>query len=207
MKQRIRVVAALIWQDEGDQRKMLICQRPETKARGLLWEFAGGKVEAGETPEAALIRECKEELDVLISPNSLYCEVEHTYPDVVVQLSLYSAHIVEGIPQRKEHADLRWITPLEMDQFAFCPADQEILKNILFDYAKERIKTGRWRHFKGNSYEVVGIAKHSETLEPMVVYRALYGEGDLWTRPVSMWLENVTRDGRTFPRFVYEGSN
>ena len=69
----------------------------------------------------------------------------------------------------------------------------------------DEIKIGKYRHFKGNEYEVLGIASHSETLEPMVVYRALYGEGGLWVRPVSMWNETVTRDGHTFPRFTYIG--
>ncbi len=66
------------------------------------------------------------------------------------------------------------------------------------------IKPGIYRHFKGNRYEVIGIAKHSETLEDMVVYRALYGEGGLWVRPASMWLETVERDGRTYQRFTLE---
>ena len=65
------------------------------------------------------------------------------------------------------------------------------------------IKLGRYRHFKGMEYEVIGIAKHSETLEPMVVYRALYGEGGLWVRPASMWNETVERDGKTYRRFTY----
>ena len=67
------------------------------------------------------------------------------------------------------------------------------------------IKLGKYRHFKGMEYEVIGIAKHSETLEPMVVYRALYGEGGLWVRPAAMWQETVTRDGVTAPRFTYIG--
>lgn len=62
---------------------------------------------------------------------------------------------------------------------------------------------GRYRHFKGKEYEVVGVAKHSETLEPMVVYRALYGEGGLWVRPLSMWNEHVEREDYSGPRFVY----
>ena len=66
------------------------------------------------------------------------------------------------------------------------------------------IKPGIWRHFKGNLYEVIGIAKHSETLEPMVVYRALYGDGGLWVRPASMWLETVERDGKLYQRFTPE---
>ncbi len=69
----------------------------------------------------------------------------------------------------------------------------------------EEIKTGRYRHFKGNEYEVLFIAKHSETLEPMVVYRALYGEGGIWVRPLSMWNETVVRDGKEEKRFTYIG--
>ena len=67
------------------------------------------------------------------------------------------------------------------------------------------VRPGKYRHFKGNEYEVIGVASHSETLEPMVIYRALYGEGGLWVRPLSMWEETVTRDGITQPRFTYIG--
>jgi hypothetical protein len=67
------------------------------------------------------------------------------------------------------------------------------------------IKLGRYRHFKGNEYEVIAVAKHSEDLSPMVVYKALYGEGDVWVRPASMWDEEITRDGKTFKRFEYIG--
>ena len=67
------------------------------------------------------------------------------------------------------------------------------------------IKLGRYHHFKGNEYEVIGIAKHSETTEEMVVYRALYGEHGLWVRPASMWNETVERDGKVFRRFTYIG--
>ena len=67
----------------------------------------------------------------------------------------------------------------------------------------EVLKPGRYRHFKGGEYELIGTAKHSETLEPMVVYRALYGEGGLWVRPLSMWTEHVEREDYSGPRFVY----
>lgn len=67
------------------------------------------------------------------------------------------------------------------------------------------IRTGRYRHFKGKEYRVLGMAKHSETLEPMVVYEALYGTGGLWVRPANMWNERVERDGYSGPRFVYIG--
>lgn len=68
----------------------------------------------------------------------------------------------------------------------------------------EDIKLGRWRHFKGGEYEVIGVARHSETLELMVVYRALYGEGGLWTRPLSMWNDTVERDGEIYKRFTFD---
>lgn len=69
----------------------------------------------------------------------------------------------------------------------------------------DEIKPGRYRHFKGNEYEVMCVAKHSETLEPMVVYRALYGDGGVWVRPASMWNETVERDGKTYKRFSFLG--
>ena len=69
----------------------------------------------------------------------------------------------------------------------------------------ESIPCGRWRHFKGREYQVLAVARHSETLEPMVVYKALYGEGGVWVRPASMWNETVERDGQTLPRFTYVG--
>lgn len=69
----------------------------------------------------------------------------------------------------------------------------------------EEIKKGRYRHFKGNEYEVIAIAKHSETTEDYVVYKALYGDGGMWVRPASMWNETVERDGQTFKRFTYIG--
>ncbi|RHO54569.1 (deoxy)nucleoside triphosphate pyrophosphohydrolase [Ruminococcaceae bacterium AM07-15] len=120
------VVAALIW--EGD--RFLIGQRPEHKARGLLWEFVGGKTEPGESKEQALIRECREELDVEIQVGDVFLEVTHEYTDLTVHLTLFHASIVRGIPQRLEHQDLRWITPQEIENYAFCPADQVILDKL-----------------------------------------------------------------------------
>ena len=69
----------------------------------------------------------------------------------------------------------------------------------------DKIKIGRYRHYKGNTYRVLAIANHSETLEKMVIYRALYGKMELWARPASMWNEIIERDGKTFPRFTYIG--
>lgn len=120
------VVAALIW--AGD--KFMICQRPEHKARGLLWEFVGGKVEPGETKEQALIRECKEELNVTISVHEIYMAVTHEYPDLTVHLTLFRAEIAEGTPQKLEHNDIRWITVAEIPNYDFCPADDVILRKL-----------------------------------------------------------------------------
>ena len=120
------VVAALVW----DNDKFMICQRPAHKARGLLWEFVGGKVEPGETKEQALIRECREELDVTLSVGDVFMDVTHEYPDITVHLILFNAIIAEGEPQKLEHNDIQWITPSEISNYEFCPADEEILAKI-----------------------------------------------------------------------------
>ncbi len=120
------VVAALIREGE----KFMICQRPAHKARGLLWEFVGGKVEPGETKEQALIRECQEELAVTLAVGDVFLDVVHEYPDITVHLTLYNAAIAKGIPQMLEHNDIRWITPSEIPHYEFCPADEEILREI-----------------------------------------------------------------------------
>lgn len=120
------VVAALIW----NENQFLICQRPATKARGLLWEFVGGKVEFGETKEQALVRECQEELAITLDVGEVFMDVVHEYPDLTVHLTLFNSSIRAGIPQKLEHNDIRWITVDEIDQYDFCPADEEILMRL-----------------------------------------------------------------------------
>ena len=117
------VVAALIWEGE----KFMACQRPAHKARGLLWEFVGGKVEPGETREEALVRECREELDVLVNVGDLFMDVIHEYPDITIHLTIFNACVAEGTPRAIEHNDIRYITVDEIDDYDFCPADEEIL--------------------------------------------------------------------------------
>ncbi len=123
------VVAALIWEKD----RFMICQRPAHKMRGLLWEFAGGKVEAEETKEQAQIRECREELAVEINVESVFCEVTHEYPDLTVHLTLFNASIAEGTPQKLEHNDIQWITVGDIPKYNFCPADDEILALLMED--------------------------------------------------------------------------
>ena len=123
------VVAALIWNDD----KFMICQRPATKSCALLWEFVGGKVEKGETKEQALVRECREELGITLSVGEVFTEVVHEYPDITVHLTLFNATIIEGVPQKLEHNDIRWITPQEIPQYNFCPADKDILRKIMHE--------------------------------------------------------------------------
>ena len=130
------VVAALIW----DKDKFMICQRPAHKARGLLWEFVGGKVEPGETKEQALIRECQEELAVTLTVGDVFMDVIHEYPDLTVHLTLFNATIAKGEPQKLEHNDIKWITQSEISIYEFCPADQEMLKNIMKRARQGRVK-------------------------------------------------------------------
>ena len=124
------VVAALIW----DNGRFMICQRPGHKARGLLWEFVGGKTDPGETMEEALIRECREELGITVSVGDVYMQVVHDYPDILIRLTLFHCTIVEGIPKLLEHNDLKWILPSQIPEFDFCPADEDILARIISDY-------------------------------------------------------------------------
>lgn len=129
-KMFVEVVAALI----RDKDRFLICQRPANKARGLLWEFVGGKVEQGETKELAIIRECAEELAIAVEPQGVFMEVLHEYPDICVSLTLFNCVIAQGEPQLLEHNDLKWITPAEISDYDFCPADEKILKKIIAEF-------------------------------------------------------------------------
>lgn len=122
----VDVVAALIVRGE----RILVCRRPAHKARGLLWEFAGGKVERGETKEEALRRECREELGIVLAVGDVYAQVVHAYPDLTVRLTLFRAEIAEGEPQAFEHCELRWATREELFFLPFCPADKPILERI-----------------------------------------------------------------------------
>lgn len=112
----------------------MICQRPKHKTRALQWEFVGGKQEKGETLEEALVRECREELDVTVSVGDIFMEVDHIYPDITVHLTLFNSSIKDGEVKMLEHNDIKWITPGEIPLYEFCPADKEILEKIISVY-------------------------------------------------------------------------
>ena len=126
MPQIVEVVCALI--RRGD--KFLICQRPAHKARGLMWEFVGGKVERGESKQEALKRECREELNIGISVGEKFAEVTHGYSDITVHLTLFNATVTDGEPQLIEHNAVKWITPSQIPDYDFCPADKVFLDLI-----------------------------------------------------------------------------
>ena len=121
----LEVVAGLI----HDGKRFLICQRPAHKARALQWEFPGGKIEAGESGEEALIREIREELDAQLVVEKKLMDVVHDYPDLSVHLTLYMAS-AKTDPRALEHNDIRWITAEEIPDYDFCPADRAFLDKI-----------------------------------------------------------------------------
>ena len=116
----------------------MICQRPAHKARGLPWEFVGGKTEPGETLEQALVRECREELDITVSVGDVFTRVIHEYPDILIRLTLFHCTIPSGYPQALEHVALEWIHPSQTDNYEFCPADTDILAEIKKQYEKRK---------------------------------------------------------------------
>ena len=156
------VVAALIWEGE----RFLACQRPAHKARGLLWEFVGGKVEPGETKEEALQRECREELGVTLKVGAPFMEVVHTYPDLTIRLTLFHGEILEGEPQKLEHNDIRWVTIQEMDRLAFCPADQEILARLrTYDRKADLLKEELTQLLRDHGAAFVGVGDLTGVVE------------------------------------------
>lgn len=122
----LEVVAALVRREE----RFLICRRPMHKARGGQWEFAGGKVEAGETKRQAVERELREELGVELRAGGVVAEVVYSYPDLTVHLSLLEARIVSGAPRRLEHSEFAWVTLDEMELYDLCPADRALVRKL-----------------------------------------------------------------------------
>lgn len=123
----LKIVAGVITKDN----KVLICKRPQTKSNGLLWEFAGGKVEKNETLQDALIRECFEELSVQIKVDDFIMKTEYSYPDVDVEINFFYAQIINGHEKCLEHCEIKWVNFDELSKFKFCPADKDIVKFLM----------------------------------------------------------------------------
>ena len=115
---------------------MMLRNKKENDPSTGKWIGAGGKVEPGETKQQALVRECQEELAITLDVGELFMDVTHEYPDLMVHLTLFHATIREGVPQKLEHNDIRWITVGEIDQYEFCPADETILNKLRKEYKK-----------------------------------------------------------------------
>lgn len=143
---RIEVVAAIIEKDG----KILICRRAENKTRALKWEFPGGKIEPGETPEQAVLRECREELDVDLCVKGEFMRVLHSYPDIEIQLTVFRTAIIGSDPRCIEHKEIRFVYPSELADFELCPADITVAEKIISEahlflnesmYAGEKTET------------------------------------------------------------------
>lgn len=126
----IEVVAAVIIRETEGKKEFLACLRPTDKVRGNLWEFPGGKIEEGETPQDALRRELQEELDVKARVGKLFGRATYTYPDTTVRISFYYATLYKGQLTGKEHQGMRWMSREDLDKFEFCPADVGILAQL-----------------------------------------------------------------------------
>lgn len=206
------VVDAVIINSRGE---FLIQQRAHEKdIYPDVWTFTGGSALAGEDGLTAVLREVREELGFAPdeSKTRLYHQMteRHNHRDIYLieaDIPAQQLHL-----QKEEVQDARWMLP---EEFLLDPALRaQVSVEVWFEAligglsrlsGERRVKLGRYRHFRGKEYIVRGIAVHSETLCPMVIYQAQYGEFGLWTRPLSMWNERVTRGDIDAPRFTYIG--
>lgn len=126
----LNVTAAIIYNDD----KFLICQRPKEKACGLLWEFPGGKIEPGETPEDCISRECMEELNVELENIHYFCDVEYEHPDKIINLAFFKTTIKDSEQLVvREHNDVAWVDNSKLDKYDFCPTDTKMLEQFKND--------------------------------------------------------------------------
>ena len=126
MARTIEVVAALIRKDD----RFLVCQRPPDKARALMWEFPGGKIEPGETPEQALVREIHEELEATVAVDDFLITVEYDYPKFHLTMHCFACHVAEGQLKLLEHSAAKWLTVETLDSVDWLPADAPVIEAI-----------------------------------------------------------------------------
>lgn len=132
----ITVCAAILRDDDGN---ILICRRGAGGSCAYLWEFPGGKLEAGESPQHCTIRECREELDVEIQLERLFAEKDYQYPDKAIHFYFFLGKIVRGTVQRLVHSELEWVQPERLTEYSFCPADIDIVKELQRIFADNKI--------------------------------------------------------------------
>lgn len=196
----IQVAAAIIKRDD----KILICQRGEGGNCSNLWEFPGGKQEQNETLEECLIRECREELSIDIKLNGVFAGTSYKYPDREIEFTFFEAEITGGALRENVHKCVMWVEIGELKNYEFCPADVEVVEKLCANVntVKRTLRIGKkYRHFKGNEYLALYQARHSETLEELVVYQALYGDRGIWVRPLEMFLGQKEVNGKLVNRF------
>lgn len=201
----------------NDQGELLVQKRAhEKEVYPDKWMFTGGSALAGEDSFSACARETREELGFEIEKERARQLFSFSSPE---RHTLYDVYLIEkNIPrdqlrlQNEEVQDARWVLPEELLRDPVLRADAAaatFFDRVIGDLSRlsgeKRVKTGRYRHFKGREYIVLGVAVHSETLEPMVVYQAQYGNHGVWVRPLSMWNERVIRENVDAPRFSFIG--
>lgn len=203
-----RVAEALFINSRGE----ILLQKRSLKKMlwpDILWYPTGGAVVAGETVEEACAREVAEELGFvpdMTGARLLHRQVDRTFirdlflicQDVPVESMRFQEGEVDGA---------RWMLPEDIPggeagkAFSFMPHLKETLPFLMLESMRKRIPAGKYRHYKENEYRVLGLCLHSETMEPMVIYQALYGSCETWVRPAGMWNETVTVNGNTIRRF------
>ena len=126
----IKVSAAII---KNQDKEILICQRGAGGSCQFLWEFPGGKIEEGESPEECLVRECKEELDIGISVQKLFAHTTHSYPEMEIEFLFFNVSLKNGVPTSSVHNSIKWVSPELLRQYEFCPADVLIVEKLAQD--------------------------------------------------------------------------
>jgi len=194
---------------------LLQLRAKEKKNRPDTWCCTGGAAVQGENSEMACVRECEEELGFtpdLSRARILYTETSYQGCYIQDNYLLYQDMPVEKMKfQPEEVQDALWILPEKIREDEKIWQDmcgwanwKKVYPILCLESMRIRIPKGIYRHYKGNRYQVEGLALHTETLEPLVIYRALYGTEETWARPAAMWMERVKTEGGVSPRFTLE---
>ena len=186
--------------------KILLLQRHEKQSLGNQWGIPGGKMNEGEDISTAMLRELQEETGIVVEKDRLEYfapfyvrngDFEIIYHQHVLKLSLRPDITLSDW----DHQDYTWVTPAEALIFNYVHDVDSCIYEV-YGITLPVVEKGIYCHYKGNEYEVLGMGKHTETHEDMVIYKALYGAGIIWSRPVDSFFEEVEYKGNKVPRFV-----